>query len=54
MPVDLVTQEGDLITIDSHQTGIGYEGRLNKEANEIKGTFMLGTIELPLILRKSK
>jgi hypothetical protein len=54
LPVDLVTQEGDLIAIDSHQTGIGYEGRFNKEANEIKGTFMQGPIELPLVLHKSK
>jgi len=54
LPVDLVTQEGDLLTIESNQTGIGYEGRFNKEANEIKGTFMQGPIELPLILHKSK
>jgi hypothetical protein len=54
LPVDLVTQEGDLITIESHQTGIGYEGRFNKETNEIKGTFMQGPVELPLVLRKSK
>jgi hypothetical protein len=54
LPVDLVTQEGDLITIDSHQTGISYEGRLTKEANEIRGTFTLGTIDLPLILHRSK
>jgi hypothetical protein len=54
LPVDLVTQEGDLVTIESHQTGIGYEGRFNKDANEIKGTFMQGPVELPLVLRKSK
>ena len=54
LPIDLVTQEGNLITIDSHQTGIGYEGRLNKEANEIKGTFMQGPIDLPLVLHKTK
>jgi hypothetical protein len=54
LPVDLVTQEGDLITIESNQTGIGYEGRFNKEANEIKGTFMQGPIELPLVLHKTK
>ncbi|MGB9476075.1 MAG: hypothetical protein WCE87_13495 [Candidatus Udaeobacter sp.] len=54
LPVDLVTQEGDLLTIESNQTGISYEGRFNKEANEIKGTFMQGPIELPLVLRKSK
>ena len=54
LPVDLVTQEGDLLNIESTQTGIGYEGRFNKEANEIKGTFIQGPIELPLVLRKSK
>ncbi len=54
LPVDVVTQEGDLITVDSHQTGISYEGRFNKEANEIKGTFFQGPIELSLVLHKSK
>ena len=54
LPVDLVRQEGDLVTIESHQTGIGYEGRFNKEANEIQGTFMQGPVELPLVLHKSK
>jgi len=54
LPVDLVTQEGDLLTIESNQTGIGYEGRFNKDANEIKGTFTQGPIELPLVLHKSK
>ena len=54
LPVDVVTQEGDLITVDSPQTGISYEGRFNKEANEIKGTFFQGPIELSLVLHKSK
>ena len=54
VPVDLVTQEGDLLTIDSPETGISYEGRLNKEAAEIKGTFIQGAIELPLVLHRAK
>ena len=54
LPVDLVTQEGDLLTIYSHHTGISYEGRFDKNANEIKGTFMQGPIELPLLLHRSK
>jgi hypothetical protein len=53
LPVDLITQEGELIMIDSHQTGIGYEGRFDKNTNQIKGTFMHGPIDLPLVLRKS-
>jgi hypothetical protein len=54
LPVDLVTQQADLLTIDSHQTGISYEGRFDKNANEIRGTFLQGPIELPLVLRRSK
>ncbi|HWX15633.1 MAG TPA: hypothetical protein VNY07_03515 [Chthoniobacterales bacterium] len=56
LPVDLVTQEGDLLTIDSHENGIryGYEGRFEKAANEIKGTIILAEIELPLVLRREK
>jgi hypothetical protein len=54
LPVDLVTQEGDVLTIQSHQTGISYEGRFDKSTKEIKGTFLQGPIELPLLLHKSK
>jgi hypothetical protein len=52
--VDLVTQKGDSLTIDSHGAGISYEGRFNKDANEIKGTFIQAGIELPLVLRRAK
>jgi hypothetical protein len=54
LSVDLVTQEGNSLTIDSHDAGISYEGRFNKEASEIKGTFIQGAIELPLVLRRGK
>ena len=54
LPVNLVTQEGDLLTIDSHESGISYEGRFEKATNEIKGTFIQGAIELPLVLRRTK
>jgi len=54
LPVDLVTQEGDLLTIDSHEIGISYEGRFEEATNEIKGTFIQGAIELPLVLRRAK
>jgi hypothetical protein len=54
LPVDLVTQEGDLLTIDSHESGISYEGRFNKATSEIKGTFIQAGIELPLVLRRAK
>lgn len=54
VPVDLVEQEGEMVSIDSHQAGMGYEGRLNKGTHEIKGTFAAGGIELPLILRRTQ
>jgi hypothetical protein len=50
LPVDLVTQEENLLTIDSHQTGMGIEGRFKKETGEIKGVVIQGTIEAPLVL----
>ena len=53
-PVDLVTQEGNLLTIDSHDTGISFEGRWQKQNSEIKGTFFLGAMERPLVLRRTE
>jgi hypothetical protein len=52
LPVDLVTQEGDFLTIDSHETAISYEGRFRKD--EINGTFTQAGIELPLVLRRAQ
>jgi hypothetical protein len=54
LPVDLVTQEGGSLMIDSHETGISYEGRLNKDATEINGNFIQAALELPLVLRRAK
>ena len=51
LPVDLVTQDGDLITIDSHETGVSYEGRWNKKSGQIEGTLFQGAVETPLVLR---
>jgi hypothetical protein len=53
LPVDLVMQEGDLLTINSHETGISFEGRWQKQSSEIKGTFSLGAVEQPLVLRRA-
>ncbi len=52
-PIDLVTDERGFLTIESHEVGITYEGRLRKESGEIKGTFTLGPFELPLVLRRT-
>lgn len=53
VPVTLVTQEGDFVTVKSEEFGITFEGRFSKEAGEIKGTLSQGPLEAPLVLRKT-
>jgi hypothetical protein len=54
VPVSLMTQEGDFLSIKSDELGITYEGRFRKEAGEIKGTFTQGPFELPLVMRRAQ
>jgi hypothetical protein len=54
VPVSLVTQEGDFLSIKSDEFGITYEGRFHKEAGEIKGTLTQGPFELPLVMRRAQ
>jgi hypothetical protein len=54
LPVDLVTQEGDLLTVESHATGLGYEGRFDKGSGQLKGTIAQGPLEVPLNLTRSR
>jgi hypothetical protein len=51
-PVDLVTQEGDLVTVDSHEIGFGFEGRLRD--GKLTGSVRQGAIETPLVLSRAK
>jgi len=52
LPVDLVTQEGDLVTVDSHEMGFSFEGRLRDE--KLTGAIQQGAIETPLNLVRAK
>jgi hypothetical protein len=52
LPVDLVTQEGKLVSVYSHDTGITFEGQFRQDSGEIRGTFSQGPIEVPLILHR--
>ena len=52
LPVDLIIQENNLITVHSHESGIFIEGRFRKETNEIQGSWVQGPIEIPLILKR--
>ena len=50
LPLNLVTDEGGILTVQATDMGITYEGKLRKEANEIYGTFQQGPIEVSLVL----
>jgi len=52
LPVDLVTQEGDLVSVDSHEIGITFEGRLRD--GKLSGAVRQGAIETPLVLERAK
>jgi len=52
LPVDLVTQEGDLVTVDSHEMGFTFEGRLRD--GSLTGAIRQSATETPLILIRAK
>jgi hypothetical protein len=52
LPVDLVTQETDLVTVDSHEMGFSFEGRLRD--GKLTGAIPQGAIETPLVLMRAK
>jgi len=53
VPVSLVTQDGDFVTVKSDDFGITFEGRFVKEAGEIKATLSQGSLEAPLLMRRA-
>src|SRR4051812_39147597 len=53
VPVSLVTQNDDFVTVKSDEFGITFEGRFNKAAGELKGTLSQGTLEAPLVLKRT-
>ena len=52
LPVDLVTQEGDLVTVDSQEMGFSFEGRLRN--GKLTGVIRQAAIETPLVLERAK
>ena len=53
LPVDLVTQEGDFVRVESQANRVAFEGRFFMERGEIRGIVELGPFEIPLVLRRS-
>jgi hypothetical protein len=53
VPVSLITQDDDFLTVKSDEFGITFEGRFAREAGEIKGTVSQGPLDAPLLLRRA-
>jgi len=52
LPVDLITQQGSFLSVNSQETGLSFEGRL--ENNELHGTIIQGPIEVAVTLQRAK
>jgi hypothetical protein len=52
LPVDLVTQEGEMVTVDSREMGFTFEGRLKN--GKLTGVVRQAAIETPLVLVRAK
>ena len=53
LPVDLVTQEGDLVTVDSHEMGFSFEGRL-RNGSPLNVEDIVSALEAALRLREGR
>jgi hypothetical protein len=51
LPVDHVAQQGEFIAVDSHETGLSFEGRAR--GNEMEGTILQGPLEVPVMLLRT-
>ncbi len=52
IPVDLVRQDGDFLTVTCSQYRMSFEGQLHKDTGELTGTFAQGPLESPMNLRR--
>ena len=53
IPVDLVTEDGNFLRVESLANHIAFEGRYDKASGELRGIVDLGFAERPLVLRRS-
>ena len=52
IPVDLVTEDGNFLRVESLANHVAFEGRYDKASGELRGVVELGFGELPLVLRR--
>jgi uncharacterized protein len=53
LPVDAISLEGGAVSFAMKQIGASYEGKLNKESNEITGVFKQGGASVDLTLKRT-
>jgi len=53
IPVDLVTEDGSFLRVESLANHVAFEGRYDKVSGELRGVVELGFAEVPLVLRRS-
>jgi len=53
LPIDIVSQEAAGLRIESRASRVTYEARLDPARDELAGTLELGSVELPLRLRRA-
>jgi len=52
LPVNLVTEESGLLRVESPTRQVNFQGRLSDPSDELNGTIEIGTLELPVVLRR--
>ncbi len=52
VPIDFVSEEEGLMRLESHALRITFEGRIRNDEGRIVGTFELGSMAVPLVLRR--
>ena len=53
LPVDFVGEDGHFVRVEAQAMGVTFEGRFDAQRDEIGGAITLGSVELPLTLRRA-
>lgn len=53
LAVELVAEEEGLVRVESHEYAIAFEGRLQHDTDELRGTVEQGLLEAPIVLRRA-
>jgi hypothetical protein len=54
MPINTITRKGDTVHFEMKYIGAVFDGKLNKDASEMSGTWDQGGASFPLLLKRGK